>query len=597
MATRFFANGFSRPMVQPNRPMVQPKRPMPQPGSTPWEDQATFGNPQGGQVGIMSMPGSTPWEDQATFGNPQGGQVGIMSMPDMSISSRNLPGMGGTIHIPGGGRGGGSNFTVGPGNSTTPTDRPVGPPPPELPPLAPPGTPPPGTPPQQPGFNFGTHLMNRGGFEGLLPENLPADAPPESILGLALATLSGRDRFLNPQRFQEAFGDLNDPSHTQGRIGGVGVGGRQASPLERLLGGRVQGALQSPASPDQIGGVGTRPNIHNVGTRAEVNSDFKDPLRNELLNPDLNGTSDAEGSVINQIVSQANARATQRGLGPASAASVSQAIAPQLMQFRQNRLNNLQGALNADRTAGLTSRGQDVQTALGNQSNILGQRGQDVRTMLGNQTNLIGQRGQDISANANRLQQLLSGLQGQQQTSLTERGQGLDAQLRNQGNLIGQRGQELDFRSRDVAGVRDLFRDVSGQETQRRQDTLNTLLQLTGLSMPQNVVANSSTSSSRTDPNWLGPLLEAGIGRIPIPGGCWIAASIYGDGSFGHIMARYWIVFKWQGKIADMVRAVYMRFGRWAAKRKWLCKALKPLFDKAVRLGWKSFVEDVNNAY
>lgn len=70
---------------------------------------------------------------------------------------------------------------------------------------------------------------------------------------------------------------------------------------------------------------------------------------------------------------------------------------------------------------------------------------------------------------------------------------------------------------------------------------------------------------------------------------CWVAAAIYGDGSPEFWAARRYIVYQWKGRTADIVRALYLRFGERVAKvvrkSRTLKFMLKPLFDVAVRRG------------
>lgn len=86
----------------------------------------------------------------------------------------------------------------------------------------------------------------------------------------------------------------------------------------------------------------------------------------------------------------------------------------------------------------------------------------------------------------------------------------------------------------------------------------------------------------------LNKILGAALGAAA-GGGCWIAAAIYGDGTPAFYRARNFIMHKWTGLVADATRYVYRVVGPWLAPRvrrhAWLRRALKPLFDAAVRRG------------
>lgn len=93
-----------------------------------------------------------------------------------------------------------------------------------------------------------------------------------------------------------------------------------------------------------------------------------------------------------------------------------------------------------------------------------------------------------------------------------------------------------------------------------------------------------------------GSLFEAGgnIGAaliaakaLPFLSGCWIAAAIYGENTPQFYLARYWIMFAWKGKAANVVRWLYFLVGPSLAplvkRSSWLKSTLKPIFDVAVR--------------
>lgn len=68
---------------------------------------------------------------------------------------------------------------------------------------------------------------------------------------------------------------------------------------------------------------------------------------------------------------------------------------------------------------------------------------------------------------------------------------------------------------------------------------------------------------------------------------CWIAAALYGAGTPEFLDAREWIMERWTGRLANLVRRFYLRFGErlapQVAAHAWLRAVLKPLFDLAVR--------------
>jgi len=70
---------------------------------------------------------------------------------------------------------------------------------------------------------------------------------------------------------------------------------------------------------------------------------------------------------------------------------------------------------------------------------------------------------------------------------------------------------------------------------------------------------------------------------------CWIAAELYGYGSEDFWMARHWIFKGWKGRLADICRKLYLRYGHGAGlfmrHRPWLKRLVRPLFDLAVSKG------------
>ena len=104
---------------------------------------------------------------------------------------------------------------------------------------------------------------------------------------------------------------------------------------------------------------------------AVEDSPFFDPFQQELLNPTF-GTSQAEERLLQELISRTGGQAALRGLGSPTPGAIAQTIAPQLANFRQQRLTNLGGALGGDINARLGIRGLDInqrgQTIAGNQA-------------------------------------------------------------------------------------------------------------------------------------------------------------------------------------------------------------------------------------
>lgn len=63
---------------------------------------------------------------------------------------------------------------------------------------------------------------------------------------------------------------------------------------------------------------------------------------------------------------------------------------------------------------------------------------------------------------------------------------------------------------------------------------------------------------------------------------CWIARRLYGADSCDAMLARYFIFERWQGRLADAVRWLYLRYGERVSRWRGV-GVLRPLFDIAVR--------------
>jgi len=109
-------------------------------------------------------------------------------------------------------------------------------------------------------------------------------------------------------------------------------------------------------------------------------------------------------------------------------------------------------------------------------------------------------------------------------------------------------------------------------------------------------VAGSAASSAlqsyvTASANSFGGSLMSSLGKslgtppqMPIP--CWIAESIWGIGDPRTALVRNWLGNEfsqtWYGRI---IMKLYRKFGERVARRPWLVKLLKPLFEKAL---WES---------
>jgi hypothetical protein len=84
-------------------------------------------------------------------------------------------------------------------------------------------------------------------------------------------------------------------------------------------------------------------------------------LGQELLAPTFGPTTQSEQALIDSIISQTQGETATRGLGPATEGSLAQAIAPTLVEQRQQRVSNLQAALDPQ----LRGREQDIAGLIG----------------------------------------------------------------------------------------------------------------------------------------------------------------------------------------------------------------------------------------
>ena len=117
-----------------------------------------------------------------------------------------------------------------------------------------------------------------------------------------------------------------------------------------------------------------------------ANSQFGQPLQNELSNPTFGPSNANEQNLINELISQTQGNSAVRGLDP-TFGSIAQTIAPELINLRQNRINNLQGSFGGELNALLGTRGQNI-----------GERGSDIAAALSG-------RGQDIDFQSDKTAQ------------------------------------------------------------------------------------------------------------------------------------------------------------------------------------------------
>ena len=81
-------------------------------------------------------------------------------------------------------------------------------------------------------------------------------------------------------------------------------------------------------------------------------SPFSKSLEDSILHPSYAPTSAADTAMLNDVMDATGGRTASRGLGAPSQTALAEAIAPQMMQNRQNQIANLMGA------QGLAQQGQ-----------------------------------------------------------------------------------------------------------------------------------------------------------------------------------------------------------------------------------------------
>ena len=103
---------------------------------------------------------------------------------------------------------------------------------------------------------------------------------------------------------------------------------------------------------------------------------------------------------------------------------------------------------------------------------------------------------------------------------------------------------------------------------------------ISGLGTSATNATNVNTGNSRDATELMSSAAKAAAAAA-----CWIAARLYGRGSLNFYLARYWIMQVWQGRLADLTRRLYVRYGEHLSRHPWLVRCLKPCFDYAASQG------------
>jgi len=193
----------------------------------------------------------------------------------------------------------------------------------------------------------------------------------------------------------------------------------------------VPGRVAQAATPGRVGPAATPAQLSLGIEQSPFFQMFQSALTDRFT------PTQAENNLLASIMDQTSAQFARRGLGasPIAASATGAAIAPALVQLRQQQIGNLANALSqtlAGQQLGLTQRGQNITTNLANLQAGVDQRGQDVSTNLGNLNAGVTQRGQDIQSSVNsygtQLQALLNLLQFGQRNPVGQRSQGQGGQ-------------------------------------------------------------------------------------------------------------------------------------------------------------------------
>jgi hypothetical protein len=300
------------------------------------------------------------------------------------------------------------------------------------------------------------------------------------------------------------------------------------------------------------------------------------------------------GTQVGQSLGQGQIAANQYG----TAASENVGLAGALANMFGSAASQNVGLGNVAANMYGTAAGENV--GLGNvASNIFGQQvGQNLG--LGQ---LVNQRyGTDVSQSLG-LGNLASSIFGQQIGQNLGLGQldlsGANLQLAGAGMipglnqdfmntqqfLMGAGGLEKNLRQEPLTAAQQQFGAATNLQSQVAQALINSTLtgggSVTGTQIGQQDAGTMGTISSIV--GMLGSV--AAIAALA----CWVAKAIYGAETEEFLAARHWIMVAWKGRIADAVRWLYRRYGErlavQAQKRPWLRRALRPIFNIAVRKG------------
>ncbi len=258
-----------------------------------------------------------------------------------------------------------------------------------------------------------------------------------------------------------SLGGYNAPA-----VPNVGISG--AVPNVAYGGFTQPNAVGTFSNPASVAGVST-PSAVGAARGSSYGANLSDILTNPAFKT---GYTPAESALISNITAATNAASAGRGLGAASQPELLAALAPTLVNLRQNEINNLQnaygtdiGAITAERGQDVTQRGQSIDSLLQQMGYGVTQRGQDISSLLQQQGTMVGQ-------NRNIMDALLQSAQLDQA-----------AQTSNQNAALNT--QQLDLQAQ-----------LANQAANQRQyeTLLQALFGLAGGSMPQ--IVSGTTGSS-----------------------------------------------------------------------------------------------------
>ena len=210
------------------------------------------------------------------------------------------------------------------------------------------------------------------------------------------------------------------------------------------------------------------------------------------------------------------------------------------------------------------------------------QRLEEIARQIFNQTAPL--RGQTVDA----LSRVLAGQRPSSLRVFAPEREALESQFRRaRENVLSTtptRGGQLNRSLVDLEIARAM--GVSGLESDIRRTAFTQALG-TGFGIPAVSIAGLGSAAGLFGATASRSLQETqgknqSIGTLAGIGLCWIAARLYGQEDFQY--ARAWILECWEGRMADLARWAYRRWGQQVARRR-SAVLLKPLFDLAVRRG------------